>query len=106
MSGTVNREYIVQLLCNNDRAVIRALLALNKKQTLDEQQSESTRHHNNQGFRPCHARMGSSMVKFFERNGYLTQKQIAYWRHRTDCGKMRIEIYANQLLKIAREKGN
>ncbi len=99
MKSSWTKEKIVDLLRNNDVAVGRALSRLTKNQTYDERQSENTKHNNGIGFRPCHARLGTSMGKFFDRNGYLTEKQIAYWRRCEKNGKMRIEIYANQLLK-------
>jgi hypothetical protein len=64
---------------------------------------ETTRHLNNQGFRPCHARMGTNMAKFFEQRGYLTPKQANYWRVKDRKGNMRIGIYAGQLLKVIGE---
>jgi len=94
-------ESIRNLLATNDKAVARALLALNKRQTADEQITEHTRHDNGKGFRPCHARMGTSMAKFYERNGYLSPKQIAYWRKADRTGTPRIAIYARQLLLVA-----
>lgn len=97
-------ESIRQLLRNNDHAVARALVALTAKQTADEQRDEHTKYRNDRGFRPCHARMGTSMAKFYQRNGYLTARQVAYWRRTQRDGKMRIEIYAAQLLGIARER--
>jgi len=97
-------ESIRSLLATNDKAVARALLALNARQTADEQVTEHTRHLNGRGFRPCHARMGTSMAKFYERNGYLSPKQIAYWRKTDRTGNMRIGIYAAQLLRVAEEK--
>jgi hypothetical protein len=48
--------------------------------------------------------MGVSMAKYFERNGFLTEKQINYWRTPTNCGKSRIEIYSRQLLEEANLK--
>jgi hypothetical protein len=48
--------------------------------------------------------MGSSMAQFFSRNGYLSLRQLAYWRASQRDGKMRIEIYANQLLEVAKER--
>lgn len=100
----VTQEQIVNMLKTNSRAVARALVALAARQTADEQLSQRTKYHNQQGFRPCHARMGTSMANFFKRNGYLTEKQIAYWRVKQKDGKMRIEIYASQLLEIAKQK--
>ena len=94
---------IVNLLRSNDKAVARALLVLTARQTEDEQRSETTRHQNGRGFRPCHAKMGVSMAKFYERNGYLSPKQIAYWRKPTKEG-FRIAIYWRQLLEAAKEK--
>jgi hypothetical protein len=100
----LTKEAIVKLLETDDRAIARALLVLTARQTTDEQASEQTRYLNGRGYRPCHARMGASMSKFFERNGYLSPKQIAYWRCRDKTGSMRIGIYAGQLLEAAEIK--
>jgi hypothetical protein len=100
----VNKQDIVELLKKNDKAVARAIVALNNRQTDSEQATEETRYRNGEGFRPCHARMGSSMAKFYQSRGYLTTKQIAYWRMLDRTGKMRIEIYAGQLLLVAQAK--
>ena len=94
---------IVRLLETNDTAVGRALVALNKRQTVDEQYSETTKHNNGRGFRSCDARMGTSMAMFYTRNGYLSPKQLAYWRKPQSNGVMRIAVYANQLLIVAKE---
>lgn len=96
---TWNKDSIGKLLASHDGAVARALVVLNKRQTADEQIAENTRHLNARGFRPCHARMGTNMAKFYERNGYLTPKQIAYWRKTDRAGNMRIGIYWRQLLE-------
>lgn len=93
------KEKIIALLETNDKAVARALIRINNNQTDDEQIQETVKYQNGKGFRPCHAKMGVSMAKFVERTGYLTSKQIQYWRHRDVKGNMRIGIYANQLLK-------
>jgi len=100
----LDRNYITRLLETNDKAVARALLVLNARQTSDEQASQHTKHHNSRGFRPCHARMGTSMAKFYERNGYLSPKQIAYWRKLDRAGNMRIGIYWRQLIEEAMAK--
>lgn len=94
-----NKEKIITLLEENDVAIGRALVRLYQNQTSDEQIAEDVKHRNNKGFRPCHARMGTSMAKFFTDRGSLTHKQISYWRVRDKKGNMRIGIYANQLLK-------
>jgi hypothetical protein len=100
----MNKQTIIELLRTRDLAVARALLVLNDRQTIDEQASENTKYANGRGFRPCHARMGTSMATFFKRNGYLSPKQIAYWRKPMKGGKMRLEIYAGQLLEVANQK--
>jgi hypothetical protein len=41
------------------------------------------------------------MAQFYSRNGYLSPKQVSYWRQSQRDGKMRIEIYASQLLEVA-----
>lgn len=100
----MNKESIVELLRTNDRAVARALVVLNDRQTQDEQQVQGTKYQNGRGFRPCHARMGAAMAQFFTRRGYLTEKQVAYWRKLDRAGNMRIGIYADQLLEEAKAK--
>lgn len=104
MNTPLTKESIIQLLRTNDKAVARALVALNARQTNDEQQAQDTRYNNGRGFRPCHARMGTSMAEYYTRNGWLTEKQVAYWRKPMRDGKMRIEIYAGQLLEVAKAK--
>lgn len=99
-------EMIRSKLATDDRWLARALVALNERQTWDEQRDETTRYHNEQGFRPMHAKRGTNMAQFYLRRGFLTPKQLAWWRARTESGKSRIEIYAAQLHRIAKEKSN
>lgn len=100
----LTKQAIVDLLRTNDKAIARALVVLNERQTSDEQVSEETRHRNNRGFRPCHARMGTSMANFYLKRGFLSPKQLDYWRRIMPKGNMRIEIYAGQLLEVAKQK--
>ena len=99
----LTREALRDRLHTDDRWLARALVALNERQTWDEQQSETTKYHNEQGFRPMHAKRGTSMARFYQQRGYLTPRQINFWRTTTASGKTRIEIYITQLLKIAEE---
>lgn len=101
---TLTVEVIREKLMTDDKWLARALVALNDRQTQDEQRDETTKYHNEKGFRPAHAKRGTGMAQFFKRQGYLTPKQVAWWRAVTPAGKSRIEIYANQLLKVATEK--
>ena len=100
----MNKQDIITLLATNDKAIARALVVLNERQTSDEQASENTKYHNGRGFRPCHARMGTSMAKFYAARGFLSTKQIAYWRKPMKNAPMKIAIYAGQLLEIAAAK--
>jgi len=100
----LTKEHIIHLLREDKRAVARALVVLHNRQTSDEKVQEGTRHRNGRGFRPCHARMGSSMAKQFLQKGFLSDKQINYWRVPDATGSMRIGIYAGQLLEEAEMK--
>lgn len=100
----MNKQQIIDLLSTNDKAICRALVVLTERQTADEVSSETTKYQNGRGWKSCHGHIGTSMAKFYERNHYLSPKQIAYWRHLNDKGQMRIACYAGQLLDIAAEK--
>ena len=106
MSKTWTREAIIALLDTNDKAVGRALVQLAARQTADERTEEVTKHNNGRGFKPCHARMGTSMADFFTRNGYLSPKQVAYWRKVKGTGNTRIGCYWRQLLECIEEQTN
>ena len=101
-----NKEKIINLLETNDLAVGRALIVILANQTADEVQSMDTKHHNGKGFNAPHARMGTSMgLQAKARKGYLSEKQVAYWRARDRKGNMRIGIYWKQLLNVIEQKG-
>lgn len=102
----MDKQYINNLLITNDKAVARALVALYKRQTEDEQNSEATIVHNMAGFTPSDAQIGSSMATFYLKFNRLSEKQIAYWRKPNAKGVPRICKYSGQLLKIAQAKSN
>lgn len=102
--NNLDKQSIVSLLKTNDKAVARALVVLNERQTCQEQANQNTVVANGEGFRPCHAHMGTSMAEFYKKRGFLTEKQISWWRKHQRDGKMRIEVYANQLLGVAKQK--
>jgi hypothetical protein len=99
MATEWTKQRIIELLETNDAAVGRALARLHENQTFDEQTHKDVKYRNNVGFRPCDAHVGSGMAEFFKKRGFLTEKQLAYWRSRNAKGTMRIGVYANQLLK-------
>lgn len=97
------KQEIVQLLMTRDAALARALVVLNERQTQDEQRSETTKHSNQRGFNAAHAKRGTSMANFFLRTGFLTPKQMAWWRAPGRAGGTpRIAMYAEQLVDAAR----
>ena len=100
-----SKQEILRLLANNDKAVARALVVLNSRQTSDEQSSETTKYNNRRGFNAAHAKRGTGMAQFFLRTGFLTPKQLAWWRApEAKGGQMRIGIYTAQLQEAAVEK--
>lgn len=86
------------------RAVGRALVALNERQTFDEQVSQNTKHHNGMGFKPSDAYMGTSMANFYTMYNRLSPKQVKYWINPNKKGVMRIEAYHRQLIEVATAK--
>lgn len=98
------KEEIKQLLKTNQKAVIRALVVLNERQTAVEQTLQGTVERNGQGFTPADARMGTSMANFYNKNGFLTEKQIAYWLKPNAKGTERIVKYSTQLWEISKLK--
>lgn len=100
----MNKQDIIKLLQTNDKAIARALVVLNERQTADEQRAEGTFRLNGEGFTPADARMGTSMAHFYTQRKYLTEKQLAYWKKPNKNGTWRICKYAGQLLEIAKQK--
>jgi hypothetical protein len=100
------KQHIVELLLTRDAALARALVVLNNRQTADEQRSEETKHSNQRGFNAAHAKRGTSMANFFQRTGFLTPRQMAWWRAPARVGGQtaRIAMYAEQLLDEAKIK--
>ncbi len=95
---------IIKLLNTNDKAIIRAIVVLNERQTLDEKLSNATINRNGQGFTPADAYMGTSMANSIAKWGSLTVKQLEYWKKPNAKGVPRINKYAGQLLAIAKAK--
>ncbi len=101
--ATLTKEYIQNLLMTNDHAVGRALIVLNERQTSSEQNCQTTISNNGVGFRPCDARMGTSMAQFYAKYNRLSERQLAYWRKPQAKG-VRIAMYWRQLIEIAEAK--
>lgn len=104
---TVTRNSLTALLQNDKIAmhvVGRALVHLLNRQNVDEQIEETTKYHNMRGFCPMDARMGTSMAKQYQSKGFLSEKQINYWRVTNVKGVMRLAKYHAQLNEEAQKK--
>ena len=95
----LSRSEMRERLLSDRKVLIKALVALNNRQTDDEKRDGVTKYLNNAGFRPCHAGVGTSMVDFFNKTGFLTDKQCLFWTKERGS-KPRILIYFNQLYRI------
>ena len=74
---TWTRSEIETLLNRNNRAVERAMVAIWKRQTEDEQATETTRHHNGIGFSGWTARSGSYFAQWLQSGRSLSGKHLA-----------------------------
>ena len=96
----LSKKDLRQKLLNEKKVLINALVAINAHQTKDERQILKSVHLNGYGFKPCHAKIGTGMVKYFFKKGTLTDKQISFWTKERGVRKPRILIYFNQLYSI------
>ena len=86
------QEEIKQLISSNDKMVYRCLQVLYSFQTTDEKFCKDTMERNGKGFNSVDAEFMSSCANFYQKNGYLTNKQkeivrkklIKYTRQLTD----------------------
>ena len=107
--ASITREQIETVLLRTDKvgmhAVGRALVHLFNRQTEDEKINQDVKHDNGMGFQPCHAEIGTSMALFYQKNGFLTPKQVAYWQRaanpKKEKSKARIARYSRQLKEEA-----
>lgn len=104
----VTREYIQELLMRDSQvgmhSVGRALLVLLKNQTDLEKRIAQTKIQNGEGFTQADAKRGTSMANFYKTRGFLTPKQVAYWRKTNIRGVPRISKYWRQLLEASNNR--
>jgi hypothetical protein len=93
-----NKQRVQQLVTTNDKAAVRALLVIYHNQTPSEQAEGATVEDNGLGFTGADAEILTSFAKFYERTGFLTEKQLGILRSR-------IIKYWRQLLAAAEAKG-
>ena len=88
------KEDILGLLDRNPLAVERALIAIYKRQTHEEQQADRTKAHNKVGFSSVHARYGSYLAKWLMSGRHLSNKHV-------DRARTLAKHYWRQLAEIA-----
>lgn len=93
------RESVLDLLENNDRAVVSALKVLYSRQTTDEQQIGATKESNGRGFNARDAAVLTDIAQKLPRyNDRMTHRQILLVRGR-------LRKYVGQLLEEIELKG-
>ena len=95
---TWNKQSIQELIVRNDEAAVRALLVVYGNQTEAEKADGVTVEDNGAGFSGVDAEILTSFVRFYQRTGFLTEKQMTLL-------KARITKYWRQLLAAAEAKG-
>lgn len=91
---TVNE--IKNLLETNNTFLARAIVKIYERQTIDEQQTDSTGHNNGIGFNGIDAFILSKFAKFYMDRKFLSPKQIT-------IARKKMMKYAKQLTTIANE---
>lgn len=104
----VTRERLTELIRRGDavamHAIGRALVHLLNRQTNEEQRENTTKHHNDRGFSPADARLGSIHAKYYIRHKCLQPWQIAYWLRVNSKGVPRLSKYWAQIDQEAQKK--
>lgn len=88
------REKVKVLLLTNDKAVLRAIIAIYNRQTEDEKTQDSTKHENYIGFCANDAPIMSLYAKQIQQYGGLTKEQLV-------IARKRISRYTRQLADLA-----
>ena len=87
---------------SNQKWLERAILAIDARQTVDEQASETTRYLNARGWSAADAKQGSYLARYIRNSRKAPGERLSgAW---VDKGKVIIRKYCNQLSLIAAEK--
>ena len=92
--ATWTPDTIRELLDRSQKAVERAVVAIYRRQTEDEQASQETRWHNRVGFAACHAHLGSYYAKWILSGRHLSGLHV-------ERARRMVRHYAGQLHQIA-----
>lgn len=91
------KEQIINLLDTSEKAVTRAVVAIYKRQTANEQQTKTTKERNNVGFNQVDANYLSYCAQYALKSGKcLSGKHL-------ERARLKIKKYWAQLLEIANE---
>lgn len=90
-------EDMKNILNKYDDQVGKALVKLYARQTIDEQKDHETKEYNNIGFNGVDAPILTSFAEFYQKKGFLSQKQLV-------IARKKIMKYANQLCSIVNEE--
>lgn len=74
------KDELLERINSDANWVAGALMALYQKQTMEEQAVKGTWHQNNAGFNAVDAGVLTDIAQYYERNGYLTDRQINFVR--------------------------
>ncbi|ATS92371.1 hypothetical protein DLP05_115 [Stenotrophomonas phage vB_SmaS_DLP_5] len=92
------KEEIQALLDSNDRAVYRAIILINDRQTASEKAHNAAEEENGEGWSKFDAEFMSNMAHAIRQYGKLTERQMEFARPK-------IKRYWKQLMIISNEKG-
>lgn len=101
----VTKQWLVDKITEQPvRTIGRALVAIFRNQTAEEQMGCSTILLNGRGFTKADGRIGALAAKYYLKNKKLEPWQLQHWLKPNAQGLPRIVKYANQLDAIARAK--
>lgn len=90
-------EKVRSLLMSSDKAVLRGIVAIYRRQTQEEQDLGVTNNKNGIGYSGADAEFMCSLAKQILERGALSAKQIEF-------GRKKIVKYSRQLAEIAEER--
>jgi hypothetical protein len=88
---------IKEMILKSNIAVERGIVAIWKRQTLEEKRTKSVRNYNKVGFSAFHVKRGSYYAGWINRGNHLTGKHI-------ELGRNLILHYVTQLTKISNKE--
>lgn len=94
MKRVWNKEEIKNLIATRDDAVIRGLICIYRFQTNSEQVTGYTSENNGVGFSGADSEILTSFVRFYNKNKYLSPKQLV-------IARKKMLKYSRQLMLVA-----